>query len=258
MVALLPPQRLEERVAVLEDAAARERTLGQVEEAITDMAVRGYTPVQIQRELPAVINRLAKQEGWPNWKLPSLRTIQRISKKAGPSNPSEPWRIEDSPAPEARLLLDFVAEVTTQTQGRVSRLSSREAPWIARLLQLGPPMEWANTLMLARHYAELRESGRSTAELDAFLAFAPWRDEDHLRTFIDALDNGWLGEPGRALWAAGLFAGPPKRIRENWSASKPRERDVRRAAAEVLRRFSRHMHDHWLVNSSEAKDSAQG
>src|SRR3972149_5811696 len=103
----------------------RERTPGQVEEAIIDMTLLGYTPTQIRRELPQV----AAEKGL---KAPSLRTIQRIARRPKPPDPTGQWQIDDLPADDARIVLDFLAELISASEGRVTYVTRGEAPWIAR------------------------------------------------------------------------------------------------------------------------------
>ncbi|MDA1061658.1 MAG: hypothetical protein O2895_01915 [Chloroflexi bacterium] len=186
-------------MAATKHGAQRERTAGRIEQAIIDFALLGFTPVQIHRELPAALRKLAESEGGGSWKVPSLRTVQRIAARARPADPSEPWSIEDSSPEDARVVLDFLAEVIEGTQGRIREVTREEAVWIVRLRCLAPPLSFAETLLLSALYRERRGAGKPTDDLDAYLAFAPWRGRGEAASYYRAFLGGVIRPAPRWL-----------------------------------------------------------
>ena len=154
--------------------ARRERTAGPIEEAVIELALHGYTPVQIAQVLPGTVKAIAEIEGWKTSKVPSLRTIQRIARQAKPRDQSGDWAIEHSSPEDARTVLSFLAEAIVETDGRVASVTREQADWLVRLRPLGPPTGFGPTLRLVALYQERRSHGRPSDDLDAFLGFAPW------------------------------------------------------------------------------------
>ncbi len=176
--------------------AQRERTPGQVEEAIIDLTLRGYTPVQINQVLPGVVRDIAKKQGWKNYKAPHLRTIQRIARRAKPVDESGEWAIELSTPDDARVVLDFMADAADEFEGDVARVTRAEAEWIVRLRRLGPPMTALQTMRLMSLYQARRSDGLTTEDLDAFLAFSPWLGRRRAARYASAvLRNSVLPAP---------------------------------------------------------------
>ncbi len=212
----------------------RRKTHEAFEEAIEELALLGFSVSQIERELRATVEAIARRDGWDSWQVPSRRTIQRIFRRTKPSDSSGAWRIEDSPPDDARVLLDFLAELITSTEGRIAGITRREADWILRLRRLGPPVATAETLHLARHYATLRELGKSTADLDTFLAFAPWLSSENLEAYFAAIDSQWFsGAARRSLSSAALFQAPLELLCTRWQSLDESSQRWRRAANEI-------------------------
>lgn len=181
--------------------AVRDRTPGPIEEAIIDLTLRGYTPVQIAGVLPGEVRKIAKREGWKSSKVPHLRTIQRIARRVKPSDQSGLWRIDDSAPAAARHVLDFLALAITESEGRVTTVTRMEAEWIARFREVGPPMSFEQTARLLSVYGDRRERETTTADIDAFIAFAPWRSRRAAALYMTAVVRGqvplapaWLAE----------------------------------------------------------------
>ena len=153
-----------------------------------------------------MVQGIAEREGWGSWKVPHLRTIQRIVARTRPADSSGVWEIEDSSPDDARVVLDFLADAIAGTNGRVSEITREQAAWIIRLRKLGPPMEFDEILRLAALYRDRRTNGNATRDLDAFLAFAPWRDKPaairYLRAVLNELIEAvpqWLAEKAPTL-----------------------------------------------------------
>jgi hypothetical protein len=72
------------------------------------------------------------------------------------------------------------------------------AGWVIRLRRTAPEMSPAIAYYLANVYLQATEKKKSTAPLDAVLAFAPWKGEDAVKRLRLAQDKGWL--PALTSW----------------------------------------------------------
>ncbi len=133
----------------------------------------------------------------------SRKTANRLVDKWNATFESAPVSLADLSPAMARLLLDVLADVTVVTKGLVTTLTRAEAEWIGRVLIAAPSLmerpdqprdpweeDWRRYFNVARGlgwgvYAIAREyllrtnDGRSTADLDLYLAFEPWRSPLH-------------------------------------------------------------------------------
>lgn len=140
-----------------------------VQRAIYDRLLKGYGPKQVWDELrrdPALGPRV-----------PSVRTIQYMAKEARPA-PGEPWSVTDQSTAdeELELVLDVVRELAS-SEGDPGWLTRDEARWIIRLRTADSHLPPLTSLALARLYIARAAESRTTYDLDAVLALAPWRGE---------------------------------------------------------------------------------
>lgn len=118
-------------------------------------------------------------------KRPDTRTIQRmISERAADESGS--WEPEPAAEIDPAAAFPVLSEVVRRTEGRVSHLSRLEARWVSTLLAARANLPPWETYRLARLYIWRRQRGEPTADLDAFLAFAPWQ-ETQAEPYISAI-----------------------------------------------------------------------
>jgi len=123
---------------------------------------------------------------------PSLRTIQRLVAKLTPTDPSSPWSLADAEGDDAELILPVLASVIEKTEGERQHLTRAEADWIERIRRAAPDLPPTVELFwLARDYILRTEREESTADIDAFLAFAPWRLGEPRQRYLNALGKEW-------------------------------------------------------------------
>lgn len=132
---------------------------------------------------------------------PTDRTVRTIVRELLPPDPSGPWQPgpDDDPEEAARVL-EAVAEVVARAKGRPAwQLPSRElARWIAWIRAGWPDLDPVVAVVLATDYWARRANKQGTADLDAFLAFAPWRSAEAYRRLQDATAQGRV--PSLPLW----------------------------------------------------------
>jgi hypothetical protein len=174
-------------VATRRPVGGRERTAAAIETLIVNKSLIGWTPVQIERDLKHLV---ATDPRWKGIKVPVLRTIQRIHKRAQPSYDSEPWAVEDADPSDARVVLDYLADAVEVTTGRVAEITRGEAEWVARLRALGSPLPFPELRRLISTYRDRLERGIDTGDLDAFLAYQPWRSRDDCRRYATLVIRG--------------------------------------------------------------------
>lgn len=154
----------------------------EVERAIEDLALKGWEPIQIYRNL----------EGKEKFKdkLPSLRTVQTIVKQGRPRDTTGAWTLEDSAAGDAALVLETLAAVIEYSEGLTTAFTIKQAEWIVRIRRAAPDLHLWAAYHLAWSYQSRIEEKISTADLDAYLAFAPWRSDDALARYKEAFRQG--------------------------------------------------------------------
>jgi hypothetical protein len=158
------------------------RTDRDVREAIERLALDGYRPAEILRRLPDLVGEA---------NVPSSRVVQGIARRVTPRDTSEDWGVASDPREDAGVLLPFLAELLPATDGHIRTLTQKEAEMIARLLRAVPDLPAFTAYHLARDYMARTEHGQASADLDAYLAFAPWRPGGAER-HINAWERGWF------------------------------------------------------------------
>jgi hypothetical protein len=181
-------------------------------DAIETQAMKGRKPAQILRWL----EDQAEFAG----RAPDVRTVQRYAKSVAGSDPSAPWSLVDSPVGQARVVLDVLTIMIRESEGAVRVFSRAEADLIARIAMVAPEAPAIHKWRLARYYLECQAKGEPTRNLDALLAFNPWRDGAlGWHRYYQAVNDGWIDEGARnltlaaALWEWGK-SGRQKRARE--------------------------------------------
>ena len=167
-------------------------------------------PVEIQRE----VHRLVREEGirnaveihaylqrkFPNLAVPTDRTIRNLVKEIAPPDPSAPWVPGDDPEEDA-LILETVAEwVRRSRKAEWPQISQDRARWIAWVRRGWPDLDPVIAFVVAEDYRARRANEGDTADLDAFLAFTPWRGQDFYAQWAQAVDQGRVPRP--PVWYA--------------------------------------------------------
>ena len=174
---------------------------GDVQVAIEQLALDGWSPAQILRE----VKRRREFAG----RIPSPRTVQRIAQAVRPDDLTDMWTLADTTIEldpgDARKVLDVLAAALHRGRGGVAGLSVALVAWIARIHRVAPELDAARTLALARAYRLCEARGYSVSDLDALLAFAPWRtdasDETRRWAYSQAVASGWIEPPPEYLLA---------------------------------------------------------
>jgi hypothetical protein len=139
-------------------------------------------------------------------RVPSLRTVQRILSEGRPRDTSGRWTIQSNDGDRVRVVLDALAAVIEQTRGRVNGFTKEEADWIARLDRAAPGLPPFELWRIARLYIGRLSRNEPTDDLDALLAFAPWRGELGTWTswprYDNAVEAGWINAAPRYLTTA--------------------------------------------------------
>jgi hypothetical protein len=144
-----------------------------VRDRIVELAASDFGPTEIARTL---------DEEFPK-AVPSLRTIQGIvsdeRKRRG-----EPWSMYDSDPADLALVLPVLRAGIEWTRGQIRGISQPQADRIVRIVRAAPdiPAEVAFRLGL---------SGQKTGAIEAYLAYAPWRDAGG--AYIAAFRRRWIG-----------------------------------------------------------------
>lgn len=131
----------------------------------------GSSPKEVVAELEEMERR--GDIGWA----PSARTIRSwiaTGRIRRPRRPEDPWSLVTGHPDDLALVvpvLPLVAHVPT----RMNALSVREAEVIARVRRAAPDLPIAAAATVGVLYAAREQKGRSTAELDLYLAMHTWR-----------------------------------------------------------------------------------
>lgn len=134
---------------------------------------------------------------------PTDRTVRTIVRELLPPDPSGPWQPgpDDDPEEAARVL-EAMAEAVARAKDKPAwKLPSRErARWIAWIRAGWPDLDPVAALVLATDYWARRANNKPTEDLDAFLAFAPWRSPEAYRRFQKLADQGLVPSPPLWYW----------------------------------------------------------
>ena len=170
-----------------QDKQTRPRVSGPIRDLIRSLGHKGWTASQIREAL--------EQKYGTDTKLPTIRTIRRHIK--GPIDESGLWQVGDLGDDDA-LVLPVLEAIILASQGRRRYVTKATAKYIVQVHKAArylEPFPWL-LYTAAIEYQHTVESGGSTSGLDAWLAFAPWKDDEHQRRYDDALSKGWVDSPG--------------------------------------------------------------
>ena len=138
---------------------------------------------------------LGRQEAFAK-RVPSLRTVQRIAASVAGRDSTGPWRIQDFSPDDAQLILDVLATVVIETQGRKNQLTQAEAGWVLRIRRGASSMPPWESWLTARFYmgrqADKDRDAKETVDLDCLLAFDPWQGGERANQYFQAILDGWI------------------------------------------------------------------
>lgn len=125
-------------------------------------------------------------------RVPGYRTVQRIAAEVNLPDGSGTWHPIQADPEEAALVLPVLARVIEVSKGKIREFTNDQARYIARVRLMVPDLPLYAAFQAAESYQHLLSRGTTTNDLDAFLAFAPWRDDQAERRLKWARKNGWL------------------------------------------------------------------
>jgi hypothetical protein len=166
---------------------------------VFNLALDGWSAAEIEREL----NRLVESGSLVLDRVPTLRTVERWVKDVRPNHSSGRWRLDVSDGEDAAFLLAVRVAVMDVTDGRVRDLSVASVAWLRVILAVAPDLEPTAAYRLARLYQSRVERKQDTGNLDAWLAFGPWRSPQAAAAYERAVERGWIeGSPVTLNWAS--------------------------------------------------------
>lgn len=170
-----------------QDKQTRPRVSGPIRDLIRSLGRKSWTASQIREAL--------EEKYGTDTKLPTIRTIRRHIK--GPVDESGLWHVGDLGDDDA-LVLPVLEALIRTSHGRRRHVTLAAAKYIVRVVKAAPSARrwpWL-TYVAAIEYQHAEASKGSTAALDQWLSFAPWKDDEHQRVYDDALEKGWVDPPG--------------------------------------------------------------
>jgi hypothetical protein len=159
---------------------------------------RGLTPTQIHRELERKIDK-TKSRGSVGLSTVK-RTVKKLANKpvsgatTGATAELQEWCFMSDDTGEPGIVLDTLRTLIEQTEGRVTEISMEEARALVRVSSIAPDLSPFDWWRLAVLYIGRRDAGESVSDIDAMLAFAPWRhgNAEGRRRYDRARAEGWL------------------------------------------------------------------
>jgi hypothetical protein len=137
---------------------------------------------------------------------PPDRTVRSIVQQNALEDASGAWTPINGIEPSTSLghVLDVLRVVVAISEGRRPYLTRNEAARIAQLAAAAPDLSPLNLFRLARLYMRRIHDKQRTEDLDIYLAFAPWRDDESAARYADVV------KASRIATAPEYFAGAPK------------------------------------------------
>ncbi len=158
------------------------------------------TPPDVVREIarltlveslgPKAIEGLLEADARYAGRVPSRRTIVNLRRRyLEQDDDGEPWSVLGSEPGEAALLLPIIRTLM-RTPFRRRPLSRQLASAILAIRDAAPDLApWS-----AYNLAVFALTGSSGPDVDAYLAFAPWRGERELARYVELYQGGAVGE----------------------------------------------------------------
>jgi hypothetical protein len=159
-------------------------------------------------------------------RVPSLRTVQEIvAEKSPAADPSAPWALSSAEPDEIALVMPVLAAVAAATEGKRQHLTRAEASALVKVRSAARDLPFFAAYQLARVYMSRQAHGETTADLDLFLSWGAWRNEETADGYFKAVNVGWVGAPPTFLanTAAGAVAKGVPRISYSGVVQSPGE-----------------------------------
>lgn len=119
--------------------------------------------------------------------IPHLRTIQRWVREMTRRNDSAEWSIGESDILEAREVIPVLEAIIIRSRGEIRTVTQAEARWIGLVAASAPGLDKWRVWVVARLYQMREHQGAGFDDLDAFLAFTPWIDDQAYENYSKAI-----------------------------------------------------------------------
>ncbi len=165
--------------------------------------MQGFGPAAIERNLKADPGLVQKG-------IPHIKTIQAIARENTPADPSAPWQLGEAGGEDAAIILPVLAVLIEASDGQLKAISNARAEWIMRLRHVAEDLPPWTIYQLAHVYMLRNERQDTTDDLDAFLAFAPWRTPEAAERYYatGAIPASFLSDVVPEEWRAVDVKGP--------------------------------------------------
>jgi hypothetical protein len=155
-----------------------------------------------RRRSAASIHRALVREFASVLDLPTERTTRNWVDEARAPDASGRWELRPEAGPEARLVLE-VLEAFAALGGRTPLyLTNDAARWIVTIREAAPTLGAMSACVLAGLYRSRLAHGAPTADLDYFLALAPWRGGNARWAYEQAVKRGFTARVSIAAKSA--------------------------------------------------------
>ena len=127
--------------------------------------------------------------------LRQIRPVECMAKEANARDTSGTWELGDSESGEdARLILEVLTEIIDWSYGKQQHFTKGEAMWILKIRKAAPDLDMLRAWLLAILYRTRETLEIETADLDHFVASAPWRSDEARDKYEQRLEKGWVQE----------------------------------------------------------------
>lgn len=168
----------------------RDKIDAEVVNIIRDAAlVRRWTPAQTHRHLLA----LADHGKLERDQVPEKRTVERRMARLRPQDDPAPWHTFTDPL-DAALALDVIDVALALSEGRIASVSPDVLEYASLINHGRPELPAWIVYRLALEYQQRSQNKQPTAPLDAYLAYAPWRDAERFISYTRAIRAGHVQE----------------------------------------------------------------
>lgn len=141
---------------------------------------------------------------------PGLRTIQEHVRRLQVDDTSGAWDLASADPATVSVVLNVLAVVVEDTDGRIREVTKAEAQWIVTIHQARADLSSWAIYVLARGATRREARGESLEVLTLYLALAPWRGGDEAWERYFAL----TGDAGMAMLREGLLSGSSQGLGE--------------------------------------------
>ncbi len=140
----------------------------------------------------AILAQLVKDYGDA---APRLRGLRRHLAEFRQVDDSGPWRINEAPESEVRVVLDYQRD-HVESSGLWKKVTKAQGRWMATVSRAAPGLSTFLLYELAREYIRRWSTLDDDADvnpaldLDAWVAFTPWRSDEDRERYESAVSEG--------------------------------------------------------------------